>query len=502
MGNAIEQLKRCRNRGVPLVSITTIDDHATADTIVDALAGDDPILTWSLAAGWAPRNEAAGPALARMTEGSDPYDPPAAAALRAASKAPPGSALVALGAHHWQADKVAEAWIRDLRNPFEATGRTLILTGPSFAAWGPDVGPHVEPLDDEPPDDAARETAIRAVLKDAETPEPDDATIRLAVAGTRGLPAFSVRQACALAVDRSGLDLQRLRARWRKAIDSTPGLSVDDTVRKIDELGGLQGIKGLAARLAGSDNPPRAVVLLDEGGKMLAGGGGAGGPGDTSGVSQSIEAALLTEMETTRADGLIAFGVPGSGKSASAQALAAVFGVPIVRLDLGAIKGSLVGQSESNIRRALGTIRALAGRAFWVMTCNEMITIKTELRRRFRAGIYFYDLPSSEERETIRHLYATRYGVPDDPAQWPDLEGWTGAEIQTCAERAHEWHCSPREAGAYVVPISQSSADTIAAMRTAAAGRFHAASYPGTYRGHQQPTQTAAPAVRRFGKEA
>lgn len=499
----LDQLKRCRNRGVPLVSISTIDDHATADTIVDALAGDDPILVWNLAAGWTPRNDSAGPALARMADGADPYDPPAAAALRAASKAPQGSALVAIGAHHWQGDRVAEAWIKAIRDPFEASGRTLIVLGPSFTAWGPDVGPHVEPLDDEPPSDAARETAIRAVLHDAETPDPDDTTIRLAVAGTRGLPAFGVRQACALAVDRSGLDLQRLRARWRKAINSTPGLSVDDTVRKIDELGGLQGIKGLAARLAGSDNPPRAVVLMDEGGKMLAGGGAAtGGVGDTSGVSQGIEAALLTEMQDTRADGMIAFGVPGAGKSASAQALAAVLGVPIVRFDLGAVKGSLVGQSEANIRRALSTIRALAGRAFWILTCNELTTIKAEIRRRFRAGVWFYDLPSAEERETIRQLYAKRFELPADPSQWPDLEGWTGAEIETCAERAADWQCSPRESGAYVVPVSQMAADTVAAMRAAAAGRFLSASYPGVYRGPQQPAQTAAPAGRRFGKEA
>ena len=499
----LEQLKRCRARGVPLVSVSTIDDHATADTIVDALAGDDPILVWSLAAGWTPRNEAAGPALARMMDGADPYDPPAAAALRAAGKAPPGSALVALGAHHWQGDRVAEAWIRDLRNPFEATGRTLILTGPAFAAWGPDVGPHVEPLDDDPPDDAARETAIRAVLHDAETPEPDDTTIRLAVAGTRGLPAFGVRQATALAVDRSGLDLQRLRARWRKAINSTPGLSVDDTVRRIEELGGLSGIKGLAARLAAGRNPPRVVVLMDEGGKMLAGGGAAtGGAGDMSGVSQSIEAALLTEMSDTRADGMIAFGVPGAGKSASAQAMAAALGVPVVRLDLGAIKGGIVGLSEGNIRRALGMIRAMAGRAFWILTANELVTIKAEIRRRFRAGIWFYDLPSSEERESIRRFYCDRYKVANDPAQWPDLEGWTGAEIETCAERAADWQCSPRESGAYVVPVAQMAADTVAAMRTAAAGRFLSASYPGVYRGPQQPAQTAAPAGRRFGKEA
>ncbi len=497
----IEKIGRCRARGVPLVSVDTVDGHATADAIVNLLGEtQDPILVWSLAAGWSPRNDAGAAALAQMADGADPYDPPPVSCLRAASKAPQGSALIAIGAHHWQGNTAAESWVLAVRDPFEGTGRTLVMLGPSFTSWGADVAPHVEPLDDGPPADAERETTIRALAADAGAPV-DDRTLGLAVAGTRGLPRFGVRQAAALALEPTGLDLEQLRARWRKQIESTTGLSVDDTVRRIDDLGGLQGIKGLAAKLAASDNPPRAIVLLDEGGKMLAGGGAAsGGQGDTSGVSQSIEAALLTEMESTRADGLIAFGIPGSGKSASAQALAAVFGVPIIRFDLGAVKGSLVGQSESNMRRALSTIRALAGRAFWVLTCNEMVTIKTEIRRRFRAGIYFYDLPNSEERETIRRLYCARYKVTDDPAQWPDLEGWTGAEIETCAERAADWHCSPRDAAAYVVPVSQSSAGTIAAMRAAAAGAYLSASYPGPYRGPQQST-TAPTTGRRFGKE-
>lgn len=491
----MDQIKRCRARGVPLVSVTTTDDHATAESIASSLGPEPAILVWSLAAGWTPRTDAGSAALARMADGADPYDPPPVACLRAASKAPDGSALVCIGAHHWQGQQGPEAWIKALRDPFEGTGRTLILVGPGFTSWGPDVAPHVEPLEDSAPTDAERETTIRELATDAGT-TVDARTVALAVAGTRGLPRFGVRQATALALDPSGLDLAQLRARWRKQINSTPGLAVDDTIRSLDDLGGLESLKGFARRLAESREPPRAVVLMDEGGKQLAGGGGVGGMGDTSGVSQSIEAALCTEMQDTRADGLIAYGVPGAGKSASAIAVAAALGVPVIRLDLGAVKGSLVGQSEGNIRRALGTIRALAGRAFWILTSNETSTIKAEIRRRFRSGVWFYDLPTAEERESIRRLYATRYQVTDDPAQWPDLEGWTGAEIETCAERAADWGVSPREAAGWIVPVSQSSAEVLAGMRQQAAGRFLSASYPGPYRGPQQATTGTG---RRFG---
>ena len=507
MGKTIDTLARCRSRGVPLVCVTTIDDHATADAIAASI-GNEPSddgaasLVWSAASGWQARNDSAAPALARMSDGADPYDPPHVACLRAASKAPAGACLVVIGGHHFQGKADAEAWIKAIRDPFESSSRTLVLLGPSFGSWGADVSPHVETIDDPPPDDGARETTIRSICHDAGSPELDPETLRLAVAGTRGLPIYGVKQACALAIDDSRkLDLSTLRNRWRKQINSTPGLAVDDTVRRLDDLGGLALIKAFSARLAGSKNPIGAIVLLDEGGKMLAGGGGAGGGGDTSGVSQAIEAALLTEMQDSKADGMIAFGVPGAGKSASAQALAAALAVPIIRLDLGKTKGSLVGETERNINRCLSTIRALVGtRAFWVMTCNELVTIKAEVQARFRSGIWFYDTPNVEERASIVAIYAKRHGLSTDPAIWPDLEGWVGREIETCAERAADWNITPREAAAWIVPVSQSSAERIAAMRKDAAGRYLSASYPGAYRGPQSST-VAAPAGRRFAKE-
>ena len=51
-------------------------------------------------------------------------------------------------------------------------------------------------------------------------------------------------------------------------------------------------------------------------------------------------------------------GPPGTGKSYSARAIAALLGVPLV--SFGTILGELMGQSENNMRRALQTLRAQA----------------------------------------------------------------------------------------------------------------------------------------------
>ena len=86
----------------------------------------------------------------------------------------------------------------------------------------------------------------------------------------------------------------------------------------------------------------------------------AGATGDTSGVSQDLLASLLSYMQDRAASGIIAVGPPGSGKSAWAKATGNTGKIPTIVFDLGGMKGSLVGQSEANIRSALKLVSAVA----------------------------------------------------------------------------------------------------------------------------------------------
>lgn len=61
-----------------------------------------------------------------------------------------------------------------------------------------------------------------------------------------------------------------------------------------------------------------------------------------------------------RPRGVTLLGVPGSGKSAFAKALGNETGRPTLTLDVGSLMGSLVGQTESNIRQALKIADAMA----------------------------------------------------------------------------------------------------------------------------------------------
>ncbi|PAW76102.1 MAG: hypothetical protein B9S32_16495 [Verrucomicrobia bacterium Tous-C9LFEB] len=132
------------------------------------------------------------------------------------------------------------------------------------------------------------------------------------------------------------------------------------------------------------------------------------------------------------------------GKSLTAKATASVFGVPLLRLDVGRLFGSLLGQTESNLRVAIQTAEATApvcllldeiekafsgskssgqtdggtsARAFgsflsWmqektssvfvVATANDVSQLPPELLRRGRFDeVWFVDLPNQQERESI-----------------------------------------------------------------------------------------------------
>jgi hypothetical protein len=61
-----------------------------------------------------------------------------------------------------------------------------------------------------------------------------------------------------------------------------------------------------------------------------------------------------------RARGVLLLGPPGSGKSAFCRALGAETGRPTLILDVGALMGSLVGETERRVREALRAVDAMA----------------------------------------------------------------------------------------------------------------------------------------------
>ena len=67
--------------------------------------------------------------------------------------------------------------------------------------------------------------------------------------------------------------------------------------------------------------------------------------------------------------GVLLLGVQGCGKSLAAKAVAGGFGVPLMRLDFGALYNKYHGETERNLRDALKTAEAMAPCVLW---CDEI----------------------------------------------------------------------------------------------------------------------------------
>ena len=64
--------------------------------------------------------------------------------------------------------------------------------------------------------------------------------------------------------------------------------------------------------------------------------------------------------------GVFIVGMPGCGKSLCAKASAALFDAPLLKLDMGSMMGKYVGESESNLRKAIKIAEAAAPCVLWI----------------------------------------------------------------------------------------------------------------------------------------
>lgn len=222
--------------------------------------------------------------------------------------------------------------------------------------------------------------------------------------------------------------------------------------------------------------------------------------------------------------GVLLTGVPGTGKSLIAKAIACSWGLALVALDTGRLHGSLVGESEQRLNAALDAVEAMSPVVLWideiekavgasgdndggvgarvlgillrwlqerpdgvfvVATCNDVAALPPELTRRGRFDeVFFVDLPTAEERVgVLRAQLATRGWDPgsfDLAALANATEGFSGAELESvvvsglyaayAANRPLTTELLVSEAGA-TVPLSVLRSEDISALREWSRGR-------------------------------
>lgn len=474
------QFQAARRCGTPILAIATPDAFASQARLKQSVKDKDssaPIFSWDLSNGLLGINEAGKVAIKSLdaTEVEMTAQNPTGALVLAA-KLPGGSVLFFHLANRLVGEPPVLQAIANLRDVFKQDKRTLVLLSVGMTL-PPEIAGDIIAIDEPLPNREQLEAIIRELHTAGEIQQPSAENMTRAVDAVMGLPAFQAEQCAAMCLSRKGLDIEALWERKRKQVEQTPGLSISREGIKFADLGGLSEVKSYMLEILNGNDPPNAIVFLDEIEKVVA-----GSRGDTSGVSQDQLQQLLTHMQDENAVGVIFNGHPGTGKSAAAKAAGNEAGIPTIKLDLGGTKNELVGGSEARLRTALKVIKSVSnGRALWIATSNGLDEIKPELLARFKLGIIFFDLPDAEERGVIWNVHRTKYGIdPQDAA--PPSENWVGREIEACCEIAYRTNKPLATAAVRIVPSAQNNPTGIQRLQSRADGRWLAAGKPGVYR--------------------
>lgn len=221
--------------------------------------------------------------------------------------------------------------------------------------------------------------------------------------------------------------------------------------------------------------------------------------------------------EQDRPKGILLLGVQGGGKSLAARCIAGELGLPLLRLDFGALYNKFIGETERNLRESLKQAESMAPCVLWMdeiekgldvrgsdnstskrvlgtlltwlaenktqvfvtATANDIQALPPELMRKGRFDeIFFVDLPGPEARRQILEIHLRKRDC--DPTGFDlDLllehcEGFTGAEIEQAVVSARYAAASRdtdmdtealRRALDGTVPLSVTMAESMARLR-------------------------------------
>jgi len=189
---------------------------------------------------------------------------------------------------------------------------------------------------------------------------------------------------------------------------------------------------------------------------------------------------IITEPERAKdyglsfPKGILLLGIPGSGKSLCAKAVAMEWNLPLLKMDPSGLYNKYIGESEKNFKRAMDTAEKMAPVVLWideiekafssgesedggvsqrvlgiflswmqerkgdifiVATSNDVMRLPPEFLRKGRFDeIFFVDLPDPEVRAAIFEIHLKRRGCNSaefDLKQLAEVsEGFSGAEIE------------------------------------------------------------------------
>ena len=399
-----------------------------------------------------------------------------------------------------EGDPVLIRKLRDNLRRAKTSGKTLILLG-CRSVIPPELNREITVVDFTLPTKEELDPVLNGIVQSAELQAPSPENQNHILEAASGLTTTEAENAFALSIIERGNVLAEVVAREKANTLKQGGiLEVVDCPITLDDIGGLDVLKEWLFQ--------RREVFTPR----------------------------AREYGLPLPKGLLILGVPGTGKSLTAKATASVFGVPLLKLDAGKLFGSLVGQSEANLRQAIQTSEAISPCVLWidelekgfgggatsglsgitdggtssrvfgsllnwlqektsavfvVATANAISQLPPELLRKGRWDeLWFVDLPNQRERTAIWDIVIEKYGRQktnyDTVCLARASELYTGAEIEAVfVEALHLAFTEDREPTELdlgkvlnaVIPLTLSMPEAIERTRHWARGRARHASH-------------------------
>lgn len=427
---------------MPIVVIETGDEGRILDLLRDvtiARAGQDyvPLFRWTVTDGLQRLDIELEPQL----HNSDPED--VLKHIRAVKKA---GTYVLLDFHPYLATPLTVRLVKDICIGYKDIPRQLIFVSHELELPS-ELTPFTAVFTLAMPTREERESIIRNVANEyaaensGRTVRYDPKAYDLLLDNLAGLPAPDLERLARNAISQDGAitksDLPNVMQAKYELLNEGGILQYEYDTARFGDVGGLEALKRWLAQ--------RKDVFLAK-----------------------PEAAHLDVPK-----GLLLIGVQGCGKSLAAKAIAGVFGLPLLRLDFGALYNKYHGETERNLRESLGTADVMApcvlwideiekgiagrggetgtsqrvlasfltwmaeksSRVFVVATANEIDELPPELVRKGRFDeIFFVDLPDRTTRETIFRIHLTKRGCDTADFDVTELaassDAFSGAEIE------------------------------------------------------------------------
>ena len=430
----IEVLLRAK---YPILYVVSWEERRVEDALAAVCKGLNRTLhTWTLTQGMRPPVGKGGKALTT----------PELEALAQIHEAPEYTVFLLKDFHPYMKDFRVIRLLRDLAIKMRTKAQAIVIMGPVLqlpADLEKEVTVVEFPLPDEGEIEATLEQVIKAVAntKGIETEMAPEDRERL-VKSAQGLTMDEIESVFARSlVEKKRFDVDAVLKEKRQIIRKSGLLEYYAPDSRIRDVGGMELLK----------------EWLDQ---------------RTASFSDAAR-----DFGIPAPKGILLLGVQGCGKSLIAKAVAAHWNLPLLKLDVGRIFGSLVGQSEENIRKAIAVAESVAPCVLWadelekgfagvggsgvsdggttarvfatfltwmsektapvfmIATANDVTSLPPEMLRKGRFDeIFFVDLPDKAEREEIFAIHLRKRNRPvesfDLPALAEKTHGFSGAEIE------------------------------------------------------------------------